>query len=66
MKLDDLKDLMVRSFDHHVDGLEIAVRNHGITVIPSDKLRNTDVIMMVSPAAYDALKARANTHSEEW
>lgn len=64
MKLDELTGLMERSFDHHVDGLEVAARTHGVTVIPSDKLRNTDVVMMVSQSAYDALMKRATQTDE--
>ena len=60
MKLDDLTDMMKRSFDQHIDGLEVAARSHGITIISSENLRNTDVVMMVSPSAYNALMKRAD------
>ncbi len=63
MKLDDLTDIITRSFDQHVDGLEVAARSHGVTVLSNENLRNTDVVMMVSPAAYAALMKRADKPS---
>lgn len=59
MKLDELTDMMKRSFVHHIDGLEVAARVYGVKVVPSAALRNTDTVMMVSQSAYDALMERA-------
>lgn len=57
MELDDFTKIIKRSFEHHIDGLEVGLR-HGVKVLPSDLLNNTDVTLMVSPAAYEALKKR--------
>lgn len=54
-------DLILRSFDQHVDGLEVAVRSHGVTVTVGAHLSDTEVVMVVSPLAYAALMKRARS-----
>lgn len=58
--VDALAKMMSETFENHICHLSQAVAA-GVRVIPSERLQNTDVMLMVSPAAFEALKKRCPT-----